>query len=216
MDLITVIRNPSENMSDQLYQQSRFMLAATRLDQCPEDIGIEVAIGGRSNAGKSSVVNAICGRRALARVSRTPGRTRELLFFELLPGRRLVDLPGYGYAKAPAAQARQWPAMIENYFAGRDSLRGVLVVMDCRHPLQPLDEHMLAFCRDHDLPVHVLLNKADKLSRGKARQTFNDIHQQLPAGVTVELLSCLDTTGHESLRRHLDTWLTVGTAAGMQ
>lgn len=200
-------------MPDQLYQQSRFMLAATRLDQCPEDTGIEVAIAGRSNAGKSSVLNAICGRKALARVSRTPGRTRELLFFELLPGCRLVDLPGYGYAKAPAAQARQWPAMIEGYFAGRESLAGVLIVMDCRHPLQPLDSHMLAFCQQHGLPAHVLLNKADKLARGKARQTLDQVRSQLPAGVSVDLLSCLDTTGHEALRRHLDGWFGVAVTA---
>lgn len=199
-------------MPDQLYQHSRFMLAATRLEQCPDDSGIEVAIAGRSNAGKSSVVNCICGRKALARVSRTPGRTRELLFFELLPGCRLVDLPGYGYARAPANQARQWPAMIEKYFAGRESLRGVLIVMDCRHPLQPLDEHMLAFCQDHGLPTHVLLNKADKLSRGKAKQTLSAVRQQLPAAVSVDLLSCLDTTGHASLRRHLDGWFGVDAA----
>ena len=196
-------------MSDQLYQESRFLLAATRLEQCPGDTGAEVAIAGRSNAGKSSVVNVICGRKALARVSRTPGRTRELLFFELLPDCRLVDLPGYGYAKAPAAQARQWPAMIENYFAGRESLRGVVIVMDSRHPLQPLDEHMLTFCQQHGLPAHVLLNKADKLSRGKAKQTLNMVRGRLPASVSVDLLSCLDATGQESLRRHLDGWFGV-------
>lgn len=193
-------------MPEQLYPQSRFLLAATNLSQCPDDSGIEVAVAGRSNAGKSSVVNAICGRKALARVSRTPGRTRELLFFELQPGCRLVDLPGYGYAKAPAAQARQWPAMIENYFAGRHSLSGVLIIMDSRHPLQPLDEHMLDFCTAHGLPVHVLLNKADKLSRGKARQTLATVRRQLPAGVTADLLSCQTILGHEALRSHLDTW----------
>jgi len=199
-------------MSEQLYPHSRFLLAATRPEQCPPEDGIEIAIAGRSNAGKSSAVNVICGRKALARVSRSPGRTRELLFFELAPGRRLVDLPGYGYAKAPAAQARQWPAMIEGYFAGRESLGGVLVIMDCRHPLQPLDEHMLAFCRDHDLSVHVLLNKADKLSRGKARQTLDRVRRRLPPGVTAELLSCQDKTGHEELRRHLDDWFEAAAA----
>lgn len=199
-------------MPQELYQHSRFLQAATSLQQCPPDTGIEVAIVGRSNAGKSSVVNTICGRRALARVSRTPGRTRELLFFELLTDRRLVDLPGYGYAKAPAAQARQWPAMIENYFAGRRSLHGVLIVMDSRHPLQSLDEYMLAFCHEHDLPAHVLLNKADKLARGKARQSLESVRRELPAGVTVDLLSCLKNTGLKSLRQHLDAWLgsTVG------
>ena len=199
-------------MSDQLYQHSRFLLAATRLEQCPADTGTEVAIAGRSNAGKSSVVNLICGRRALARVSRTPGRTRELLFFELLPDCRLVDLPGYGYAKAPAVQARQWPAMIESYFTGRESLRGVLTVMDSRHPLQPLDEHMLAFCREHRLPAHVLLNKADKLSRGKAQQILQRVRGQLPEDVSVDLLSCLDSTGQAALRRHLDGWFGVDAA----
>lgn len=194
-------------MTRELFQNSRFLLAATRLDQCPPDTGIEVAIAGRSNAGKSSAVNAICGRKALARVSRTPGRTRELLFFELFEDRRLVDLPGYGYAKAPAAQARQWPAMIEAYFAGRQTLRGVLIIMDCRHPLTSLDEHMLAFCLDHGLAVHVLLNKADKLSRGRARQTLMTVRQELPDGVSAELLSCQSQLGHAELREQLDGWL---------
>ena len=194
-------------MPQALYQHSRFLRAATNLEQCPDDSGIEVAIVGRSNAGKSSVVNTICGRRALARVSRSPGRTRELLFFELQPDRRLVDLPGYGFAKAPAAQTRQWPAMIEGYFAGRDSLRGVLIVMDCRHPLQSLDEYMLNFCAELGLPAHVLLNKADKLARGKAKQCLMNVHSRLPAGVSVDLLSCLKQTGQEALRDRLDHWL---------
>ncbi len=193
-------------MPAQLFQDSRFLLAATRLAQCPEDTGIEVAIAGRSNAGKSSAVNAICGRKALARVSRTPGRTRELLFFELRPDCRLVDLPGYGYAKAPAAQARQWPAMIEDYFARRQALAGVLIIMDSRHPLTDLDWHMLEFCLAHDLAVHVLLNKADKMSRGKAQQTLAAVRRELPDGVSAELLSCQTTLGHEALRQQLESW----------
>lgn len=193
-------------MSVQLYPNSHFMSAATALAQCPPDSGIEVAVAGRSNSGKSSVVNVICGRRALARVSRTPGRTRELLFFELRPACRLVDLPGYGYAKAPAAQVSRWPRMIEAYFARRRALRGVLIVMDSRHPLQPLDSYMLAFCREHALPVHVLLNKSDKLSRGQARQTLLSVTADLPEGVTAALLSCQKPTGHEALREHLEGW----------
>jgi len=194
-------------MPQALYQHSHFLKAATNLEHCPDDTGIEVAIVGRSNAGKSSVVNTICGRRALARVSRSPGRTRELLFFELQPERRLVDLPGYGFAKAPAAQTQKWPAMIEGYFAGRDSLRGVLIVMDCRHPLQSLDEYMLNFCAELGLPAHVLLNKADKLAHGKSRQCLMDVRKRLPEGVSVDLLSCLKQTGQEALRDHLDHWL---------
>lgn len=193
-------------MPAQLYQDSRFLLAATNMAQCPDDTGIEVAVAGRSNAGKSSVVNAICGRKALARVSRTPGRTRELLFFELQEGCKLVDLPGYGYAKAPAAQARQWPAMIERFFEQRKALHGVLIIMDSRHPLTPLDEHMLEFCLAHDLAVHVLLNKADKLSRGKAQQTLAAVRRELPVDVSVALLSCHTDTGHEALRQRLDEW----------
>ena len=195
-------------MPQALYQHSQFIKAATRLEQCPDDTGNEVAVVGRSNAGKSSVVNTICGRRALARVSRSPGRTRELLFFELQPARRLVDLPGYGFAKAPAAQTQQWPAMIESYFAGRASLRGVLIVMDCRHPLQSLDEYMLNFCAELGLPAHVLLNKADKLAHGKAKQCLMDIRSRLPADVSVDLLSCLKQTGQDALRDRLERWLT--------
>lgn len=194
-------------MPAQLYQHSQFLLAATTLAQCPEDRGIEVAIAGRSNVGKSSAVNLICGRKALARVSRTPGRTRELLFFELEPGRRLVDLPGYGYAKAPAVLARQWPAMIENYFAGRQTLAGVLVIMDVRHPLTALDRHMLDFCQSHDRPVHVLLNKADKLARGRALQTLAQVGKELPAAISADLLSCHTGSGREALRERLECWL---------
>ncbi|MEX0952061.1 MAG: ribosome biogenesis GTP-binding protein YihA/YsxC [Gammaproteobacteria bacterium] len=193
-------------MSAQLYPNSQFLLAAPNMAACPVDSGIEVAIAGRSNAGKSSAVNAICGRRALARVSRTPGRTRELLFFELLPERRLVDLPGYGFAKVAAAQWRQWPAMIENYFRQRQALQGVLLIMDIRHPLQPLDWHMLEYCRGAGHPVHVLLNKADKLSRSRAQQQLLAVRRELAGQATTALLSCLKETGREELRLQIDAW----------
>jgi GTP-binding protein len=193
-------------MTEHIYRQSEFLTAAVSLAGCPPDTGIEVAIAGRSNAGKSSVVNMICGRRSLARVSRTPGRTRELLFFEIAQERRLVDLPGYGYARAPASQARQWPQLIESYFAGREALQGVLLVMDIRHPLQPLDEQMLAFCEPRRLPVHVLLNKADKLSRGRALQVRQSVAGKLGGNASVALLSCQSGMGRDDLRRLLDGW----------
>lgn len=194
------------SMSEQLYPHSRFLLAAMEATQCPPDTGAEIAVTGRSNVGKSSVVNVISGRRALARVSRTPGRTRALLFFELKPNCRLVDLPGYGYAKAPTTETRRWPAMLERYFADRRALRGVLLVMDSRHPMQPLDERMLAFCRAYGLPVHVLLNKADKLSRNQARQTLSTVTAALPEATTAALLSCLTGAGREALRERLEAW----------
>lgn len=193
-------------MTEHIYRQSQFLTAAVSLSGCPPDTGIEVAIAGRSNAGKSSVVNMICGRRNLARISRTPGRTRELLFFELAPECYLVDLPGYGYARAPAAQARQWPQLIETYFARRQSLRGVLLVMDVRHPLQPLDWQMLAFCEPRQLPVHVLLNKADKLSRSRAAQARKSVSNELAGRASVGLLSCQTGAGRDELRELLDSW----------
>lgn len=193
-------------MTEHIYRQSEFRTAAVSLAGCPPDTGIEVAIAGRSNAGKSSVVNMICGRRNLARISRTPGRTRELLFFELAPDRYLVDLPGYGFARAPASQARQWPRLIESYFAHRQALRGVLLVMDIRHPLQPLDQQMLAFCEPRQLPVHVLLNKADKLSRGRAAQVLKTVSGELGGLASVAVLSCLSGLGRDDLRERLDDW----------
>src|SRR5262245_28516753 len=146
-----------------VYSQARFISSAAQPGDFPDDSGVEVVFAGRSNCGKSSAINAITGRRALARTSRTPGRTQLINFFELEPDRRLVDLPGYGYAKVSEDMRRYWRELIGAYFSGRSSLAGVVLIMDARHPLKDLDWQMLEHA--HGLPLHVLLSKADKLSR---------------------------------------------------
>ncbi|WP_126539797.1 ribosome biogenesis GTP-binding protein YihA/YsxC [Aerosticca soli] len=164
---------------------ARFVLAAHRLAQLPPDAGAEVAFAGRSNAGKSSALNALTGRRGLARTSRTPGRTQQMVVFELPDaagaGARLVDLPGYGYASVPVALREHWRREIDAYLRRRRSLRGVVLLIDIRHPLKDFDRTMLAFCAAAGLPCHVLLTKADKLSRSQAAQALAALRRQFAA-----------------------------------
>ncbi len=158
---------------DNLLRGAAFVLAAHRLDQLPPDTGAEVAFAGRSNAGKSSALNALVGQTALARTSKTPGRTQQLVVFALpenkktalRAGRRLIDLPGYGYAKVPPALRDHWKREIDAYLRKRQSLRGLVLIADIRHAPTPFDRQMLAYCASIDLPCVVLLSKADKLSR---------------------------------------------------
>jgi GTP-binding protein len=170
-----------------------------------------MAFAGRSNAGKSSALNALCGRRALARVSKTPGRTQLLNFFELADG-RLVDLPGYGFAKAPRTLREGWGELIEGYLASRsrDCLRGLVIVMDSRHPLTGFDRMMLGWCRAEDLPCHLLLTKADKLTPNEQRQVLRGVSQELPelhAQATAQLFSSETRFGVEEAREFLLGWL---------
>ena len=198
-------------------RRSQFLLGAARARQFPADSGWEVAVAGRSNAGKSSAINVITGIRGLARISKTPGRTREINFFQIDEERRLVDLPGYGYARVPVAVRQAWQRLIEDYFRGRQCLRGVMVVMDCRHPLTEFDRQMLEWCGHARLPVHLLLTKADKLSRGAAMAVLHQVRGQLAKlykenkenkEVTVQLFSALKRSGvveaHETLARWLE------------
>lgn len=149
-------------------RDARFVLAAHETRQLPEDAGGEIAFAGVSNAGKSSALNALVGHAALARTSKTPGRTQQIVVFELPDGRRLVDLPGYGYAKVPVALREHWRVAIDAYLHERRSLRGLVLIADLRHALKPYDQQMLRFCADIELPCVVLLSKADKLSRAQA------------------------------------------------
>lgn len=154
-------------MSSNPLQRAQFVLAAHRLSQLPPDHGAEVAFAGRSNAGKSSALNALTGQRALARTSKTPGRTQQMVVFELDAHTRLVDLPGYGYAKVPEALRAHWRKEIDAYLNRRESLRGVVLIADIRHELKDFDRQMLHFCAARGLHCHLLLTKADKLSRGQ-------------------------------------------------
>lgn len=156
-------------------RDARFVLAAHEPGQLPPDIGAEVAFAGRSNAGKSSALNALAGQSALARTSKTPGRTQQLVVFALPDGRRLVDLPGYGYAKVPSALRDHWKHAIDHYLCRRKSLRGLVLITDIRHALTEFDRQLLAFCADIGLACVVLLSKADKLSRAQALQRHREV-----------------------------------------
>lgn len=156
-----------------------FVLAAHRPDQLPPDLGVEVAFAGRSNAGKSSALNALTGQAALARTSKTPGRTQQLVVFALPDGRRLVDLPGYGYAKVPPALREHWRHAIDGYLRSRQSLRGLVLIADIRHALTGFDRQMLAFCASIELPCLVLLSKADKLSRAQLLQRQREVGREM-------------------------------------
>ena len=149
-------------------RDAHFVLAAHETRQLPEDAGAEIAFAGVSNAGKSSALNALVGHGALARTSKTPGRTQQIVVFELPDGRRLIDLPGYGYAKVPVALREHWRVAIDAYLHDRRSLRGLVLIADLRHALKPYDQQMLRFCADIGRPCVVLLSKADKLSRTQA------------------------------------------------
>jgi GTP-binding protein len=192
------------------YQQTRFILGTPDARRAPPDVGVEVAFAGRSNAGKSSALNVLTGQRALARISKAPGRTREINFFEVQAGMRLVDLPGYGYAKVSRSMKQQWQRNISTYLETRQSLGGVIVLMDVRHPLKEVDQQILGWCHAAGLLTHVLLTKSDKLKRGPARTALLQTRQALQAlhpEATVQLFSAHTRDGAEELQRVLDEWL---------
>ena len=192
------------------YAKARYVLNANRLDQLPPDTGVEVAFAGRSNAGKSSTINTLTRQKGLARTSKTPGRTQHLVVFELEPGRRLIDLPGYGYAKVPDSVRRHWNATLDKYFRSRESLRGLVLIMDARHPLKNFDRGMLEWCRHAGLPCLVLLTKADKLSRAAGARTLQEVSRELDQNgwdCQAQLFSSLNSAGLDELRTRLDSWL---------
>ena len=190
------------------YEQAEFLLSAHNYHQLPPDIDREVAFAGRSNAGKSSVINTLTNRKRLAKTSRTPGRTRLINIFTLDQGIRLVDLPGYGYAKVPGPVKRHWSGLITAYLERRKSLRGLVLIVDIRRGLNEQDTQLLGWCRLNDLPVHVLLNKADKLSGNAYRQAYSRAARQLDGpGNTLQLFSASKKTGLEELKTTLAGWL---------
>lgn len=193
------------------YRRAEFMTSAAKLSQCPPDEGWEVAFAGRSNAGKSSAINSLTDNKKLAKTSKTPGRTQLINFFELSDSQRLVDLPGYGFAKVPQAVKQAWTKQLELYLQNRQSLRGLILLMDVRRPMQPFDVQMLTWAVEASMPVHILLTKADKLKRGPATSTLLKVRAQLkPYGelASAQLFSALKHTGHKELIQVLDAWLT--------
>jgi len=186
-----------------LFPNAHFMVGANQPSQFPADEGAEVAFAGRSNAGKSSALNAIVARQALARTSKTPGRTQQLNFFEFQANCRVVDLPGYGFAKVPVPMRKHWQALLNAYFSQRQSLRGVIQIMDIRHPLTDFDIQLIEFANERGIPVHVLLTKADKLSRSQAMTTLKQVSNALE-GASVQLFSAVAKTGVDDARKAME------------
>ena len=195
------------------YSQAKFLKSAPRADQLPEDIGYEVAFAGRSNAGKSSALNCLTGIRQLARTSKTPGRTQLINVFTLDDeSRRLIDLPGYGYAKVALSVKHDWQKNLAHYLDVRQSLRGLVLLMDVRHPLKELDQSMINWALDRQLPVHILLTKADKLSRGSVQNTILQVrrhYELVPDLITVQSFSSLKKQGVDELIRVLNQWMAL-------
>ena len=189
------------------FRTASYLKSVHHLRDLPPDSGREVAISGRSNAGKSSAINAITQQNSLARTSKTPGRTQQLVFFRLAEERYLVDLPGYGYAKVPEDLRQHWQGLIEDYFASRLALHGLVVVMDIRHPMREFDAGMLAYARARALPGHVLLTKADKLGRGQQGNTLRQVRAQLAGEASVQLFSAHSGEGIDEAREVLASWL---------
>jgi GTP-binding protein len=188
------------------YRSAEYVISAHKLAQLPADVGIEVAFAGRSNAGKSSAINALTEQKALARTSKTPGRTQQIVIFGIQPGRRIADLPGYGYAKVPAKLRAHWKAVLQRYFESRESLRGVVLLMDIRHPMRPFDVQMINWCDQRALACHVVLTKADKLNRGPAQATLLQVSGALPASASVQTFSATKGEGKTELISRLNEW----------
>lgn len=191
------------------YSQAKFFTSAPDIRHLKDDAGIEVAFAGRSNAGKSSALNVLTRQKNLARTSKTPGRTQLINVFELDEDRRLVDLPGYGYAKVPLAMKKKWQAALGEYLQKRKSLKGLVVLMDIRHPFKDLDQDLIQWAVDGNLPVLALLTKADKLKSGKRKAQLLMAREAAMAfcgDVTVHVFSSLNRLGLDNVERTLDGW----------
>ncbi len=198
------------------YRSAEYVINAHRLAQLPADEGIEVAFAGRSNSGKSSAINALTEQKGLARTSKTPGRTQQIVIFGIQPGRRIADLPGYGYAKVPARLRAHWKTVLQRYFESRESLRGVVLLMDIRHPLRPFDVQMINWCDHRLLACHVVLTKADKLKRGPAQATLLQVSAALPASASVQTFSSTKGDGKPELISRLNEWYEFDNAAAAE
>ncbi len=192
-----------------VYHQAKFINSAPQLKFAPADTGLEIAFAGRSNAGKSSAINTLTQQRSLARISKTPGRTQLLNFFEISAEKKFVDLPGYGYAKVPLAVKKQWHIMMEDYLLNRQALCGIVLVMDVRHPLTEFDWQMISWCENSKLPLHIVLTKADKLNYGAAKNTLLKVQRELEQvgfPLTLQLFSALKKQGVDDIHTILDLW----------
>lgn len=195
------------------FNKATFTQSAPSIRECPPEEGVEVAFAGRSNAGKSSAINTLTNNGKLARTSKTPGRTQLINFFSLSDSQRLVDLPGYGYAKVSREQKEQWQRHLSEYLHTRRCLKGLVLLMDIRHPLQEFDTTMLDWAAQAGMPVHILLTKADKLSRGAAGTVLINVKNSvkeagLEGKVTAQCFSSLNNTGLDQLKEKLEGWLS--------
>ncbi len=207
---ITISIFPSFPMS--LFRNAKFEISIAKPGDLPVPDGPEIAFAGRSNAGKSSAINTLADHTRLAYVSKTPGRTQLINFFRLDCGAVMVDLPGYGYAKVPEAIRRQWVGLLENYLSRRESLVGLVLIMDSRHPLTPLDRQMIGWFLPSGRPIHALLTKADKLTRNEAAATLAAVRRELATlgpQVTVQLFSSLKKVGAEEVEHTVAGWLNL-------
>ncbi|GAB2189735.1 ribosome biogenesis GTP-binding protein YihA/YsxC [Sessilibacter sp. MAH2] len=203
-------------MSKLDFTQAAFFQSAPTLATCPPEQGSEVAFAGRSNAGKSSAINCLTGNGKLARTSKTPGRTQLINFFNITDEQRLVDLPGYGFAKVPLAVKKEWDKNLSQYLRERRSLKGLVLLMDVRQPMKEFDTMMINWAVEVDMPVHILLTKADKLKKGPAKTTLLDVRKHLKEAdvddlISAQLFSSLKKEGVEELKSVLSKWLTIPT-----
>lgn len=207
---ITFLSTPSINL-----HQAHFTTSAPDIRKLPEDTGIEVAFAGRSNAGKSSALNTLTNQKSLARTSKTPGRTQLLNVFEIEDGKRLIDLPGYGFAKVPMEMKKKWQKALGEYLEIRESLKGIVILMDIRHPLKDLDRDLIEWAVGSDLPALVLLTKSDKLSQGKASTEVLKVKKELAAlngDITVQAFSSLKKTGVVQATQKIAEWFVTDDA----
>ena len=191
------------------YHKTHFLTSAPNLKSLPEDSGIEIAFAGRSNAGKSTALNALTNQKNLARTSKTPGRTQLINLFEVEPQCKLVDLPGYGYAAVPEQMKQQWQHTLGEYLQKRECLAGIIVLMDIRHPLKDLDQQMIEWAVSADLPILLLLTKADKLSQSERSKQVKMVREAIlpfQGDIQVEAFSALKRTGIDRLAAKLDSW----------
>lgn len=191
------------------YRQAHYTISATQLSELPADDRLEVAFAGRSNAGKSSAINTITEQKALARISKTPGRTQMINFFDIDDERSLVDLPGYGYAKVPEKMKIRWQQTLGKYLETRKSLRGLMLMMDIRHPLKEFDIQMIRWANNVELDVHILLTKSDKLKSGASKASLNQVRSKLESlklNAGVQLFSSLKKSGKEEAVEQLNQW----------
>lgn len=192
------------------YRQAKFLISAASKKQFPTNGSLEVAFAGRSNAGKSSAINTLCDNKGLAKISKTPGRTRLVNYFTIDEQRNLVDLPGYGYAKVPLPVKHQWEKLMESYLRRSETLRGLIIIMDIRHPLKDFDIQMLNWCEHFGLPAHLLLTKADKLKKSPAQSTLLKTKKLLESegyNASVQTFSALNKTGLDELISIVNSWM---------